>query len=234
MDNLNVQTLTRKNGKTIEYRVVITPKNHYCTSYDNNVVVITAPENYKKREVEAHLSKMFLEHYLMTHDEEHRKYKGKKTVHLLGKIYYAKIKQADKDEVSVNEETNTITLYCKKNTLSQHKAIYRRFLKQVLEKELSGILYEASFDFKEIAIPKIEIKPMANYLGLNKGGKLIYLHPQIARQAPIYVKTLVYHEICHCIIANHEKEFYDLLDTKIKEGSKLNKELVERHYYDVF
>lgn len=94
-------------------------------------------------------------------------------------------------------------------------------------------MYDATFDFKEVTILKIIVKTLGGFLGINKGD-VIYISPQIGRQAPKYIKTLLYHEICHCMIKNHEKEFYDLLDAKLIDGSKLNKELVERRFFDVF
>lgn len=223
--------VTSDYGKTVEYRVVITEKNHYVASVEGSIVTITAPEGYKKRDVEAVIRNRFLHFYYMTHDEEYVKYHGKSTVHCLGKIYYARVRKANKDGVVIKDDT--LTLYCKNNTLSQRKAIYKRFLKRVVERELCNLIHDAEYDFREITLPKIEVRPMSGLLGLNKGN-VIYISPAIGRQAPIYIKTLLYHELCHCVIRNHEKEFYDFLNTKLQNGSELNKELVERQYFDAF
>lgn len=70
----------------------------------------------------------------MINDKEYKKFYGKKVVHYLEKPYFAKVKKYDKDEIIMTKDT--ITLYCKNNTITQHTAIYRRYLKKQWKKQL--------------------------------------------------------------------------------------------------
>lgn len=219
-------------GKIIEYKVKVVEKDFYRISYEDRVLVITAPKDYKKRMVEGQIRNRFLDHYYMLNDEEYRKYRDKAVVHFLGKFYTVKIKASENDDVKIKDDT--ITLYCKKNTHSQRKAIYNRFLRKTVEEEIEKLLPDAIDDFKEIKIPKIIIKPILGTWGYNKrygdDRDHIAIHPIIGRYDPVYIKALLYHELCHCLVRGHKKDFYDLLDSKMANASELEKEYKSIEY----
>lgn len=232
-DNM-VGKVCADHGKVIEYKIKITEKNHYSVSYEDNFLIITAPKDYEKIMVEGQIRNRFLDHYYMLHDEEYRKYRGKSAVHLLGKPYTVKIKTATKDEVVVKDDV--ILIFCKKNTHSQHKAIYNRFLRKTVEEEMEKLLPDAINDFCEIRIPEIVVKPISGTWGYNKrygdDRDHIAIHPIIGRYDPIYIKALLYHELCHCLVKGHRRDFYDLLDSKMPGASELEKEYkaIQYHY----
>ncbi len=224
-------------GKVIEYKIKITEKKHYSVSYEDGYVVITAPADFKRSMVEGQIRSRFLDHYYMLHDEEYRKYRGKSVVHLLGKLYMVKIKAAEKDEVKIKD--GAITLYCKRNTPSQHKAIYNRFLRKTVEEEIERLTPEAARDFPEVKIPRIVVKPISGMWGYNKrygdDRDHIAIHPKIGRYDPVYIKALLYHELCHCTVRGHGADFYELLDSRMEGASELEKEYKAiKHSHEAF
>ena len=49
-----------------------------------------------------------------------------------------------------------------------------------------------------------------------------------------YIKAIFYHELCHYYVYDHNEQFYEILDKKLENGSKIDKELDEVIVYDEF
>ena len=126
-------------------------------------------------------------------------------------------------------------MYCKEDTISQHKAIYRRLLKKTVEEAIVKFYYDAQNDFNDIKIPKIEVKGLrtAKAFGMNSW-ETIYLSYDLGRYDPIYIKTVLYHELCHFYEIEHNDAFYKKMDEKLENGAKLDKDLDTLNYFDEF
>ena len=222
-----------KENKFIEYELVINDKYPFLDEIKNKIVYLNVRKKYDKEEVKRFIDRHFEHWYLMINDKEYKKFYGKKVVHYLGKPYFAKIKKADKDEVVFSKDT--ITLYCKNNTITQHKAIYRKCLKKAVEETIVKLYYEMQNDFNDIIIPKIIVKGLKGErcLGYNEGD-LICIERDLGRYDEKYIKAVLYHELCHCYIREHNEAFYKLLDKKMKNGSKIDKEVETMVFLDEF
>lgn len=222
-----------KDDKYINYELVVNDKYPYVCEYKNKTVYINVRKKYDKEVLERFIYKQFEHLYQMINDLEYRKFYGKKVVHYLGKTYYAKTKKADKDEVIIKGDT--ITVYSKIDTYSQHKAIYKKYLKKAVEETVVKYYYDAQNDFKEITIPKIIVKGLKSKkcLGMNTFDT-IYLGVELGRFNEKYIKAVFYHELCHFFEYEHNDKFYSILDQKMKDGSKLDKEIDKIIYVDEF
>ena len=189
--------------------------------------------NYDPEEINRFLFKQFDHFYQMINDLEFRKFYGKPVVHYLGKAYVPKTKKSNEDRVEIKGDT--ITVYCKEDTITQHKAIYRRFLKKAVEETIVKIYYEAQRDFPEVNIPNIVVKGLKSKkcLGMN-AWDTIYLESDLGRYSEKYIKAVLYHELSHFFVIEHNDDFYRVLDERMENGSKIDKELDKLIYVDQF
>lgn len=222
-----------KGDKYINYKLVKSTEYPFLCEYNDNAVHINVRPDYDVTEINRFLFKQFDHFYQMINDPEFRKFYGKKVVHYLGKTYFAKTKKSKEDRVEIKGDT--ITVYCKEDTWSQHKAIYRRFLKKTVEEAVVKFYFDAQNDFPEIKIPKIEVKGLrtAKAFGMN-AWNTIYLSYDLGRYDPKYIKTVLYHELAHFFVIEHNDAFYKIMDQKLENGSKLDKDLDTLNYYDEF
>ena len=222
-----------KGDRYIYYKLIISNEYPFLCEYKDKVVHINVKPNFNAEEVNRLLFKQFDYFYQMINDKDFKKFYGKKVVHYLGKTYFAKTKKSDKNEVEIKGDT--ITIYCKENTITQHKAIYRKFLKKTVEQEIVKFYYDAQNDFKDIKIPKIEVKGLRakRCFGINTWDT-IYLTYDLGRYDKKYIKTVLYHELCHFYVVEHNDAFYKVMDEKIENGAKLDKDLDTIVYVDEF
>lgn len=222
-----------KGDKYIYYNLIKSKEYPFLCEYRDNAVHINVRPNYDVEEINRFLFKQFEHFYQMINDPEFKKFYGKKVVHYLGKTYFAKTKKSNENRVEIKGDT--ITVYCKEDTLSQHKAIYRRFLKKAVEEAIVKFYYDAQNDFKDLKIPKIEVKGLrtAKAFGMNTW-EIIYLSYDLGRYDPIYIKTVLYHELCHFYEIEHNDAFYKKMDEKLENGAKLDKDLDTLNYFDEF
>ena len=222
-----------KDDKFIYYNLIKTNEYPFLCEYRDKAVHINVRPNYDPEEINRFLFKQFDHFYQMINDLEFRKFYGKKVVHYLGKTYYAKTKKSNEDRVEIKGDT--LTVYCKEDTLSQHKAIYRRFLKKAVEEAVVKFYYDAQNDFKDIKIPNIVVKGLrtAKAYGMN-AWDTIYLATDLGRYDEKYIKAVLYHELCHFYVIEHNDEFYKVMDQKLENGSQTDKELDKLIYVDEF
>lgn len=222
-----------KDNKCIEIELVINDKYAFVDEIKNKVVYLNVRKKYDKDEVDRFIDRHFEHWYLMINDKEYKKFYGKKVVHYLGKPYFAKIKKSDREEVVI--EKDTITLYYKKNTTTKPTTIYKRYLKRAVEETIVKLFYEIQNDFKDIVIPKIIVKGLKGErcFGYNEGN-IICVERDLGRYDEKYIKSVIYHELCHCYIRDHSEAFYKLLDKKMEDGTKINKEVETMVFIDEF
>lgn len=222
-----------KDGKSIEYELVINDKYPYVEEIKNKVVYLNVRKKHDKEEVNKIIDRYFNHWYSMIYDKEYKKFYGKKVVHYLGKPYFAKTKKSNKDEMIIDKDT--ITIYCKNDTHTQHKAIYRRYLKKAVEQTIVKLYFDVQNDFKDIKIPKIIVKGLKSKkcFGYNKWNE-IAIELDLGRYDEKYIKVVLYHELCHFYEIEHSDRFYKILDQKLENGSKIDKELDTIIYLDEF
>lgn len=222
-----------KEDRYIDYQYV--PGNWSAITYaiKGKTVWLDVPVKCGQKEIHAYLDRHFEFFHRMIHDRQYRKFYGKKVVHYLGKPYFPKIKKSDRDEVIIKRDT--LILYCREDTHSQHQVIYRRFLKTTVEQVVSRCYYDAQHAFPEIDMPPIVVKGLLSQRchGMNDGS-CIYLGRELGRYEEKYIRAVLYHELCHCLIREHNEAFYRLLDEKLEDGRRLDREIDGIAYFDVF
>ncbi len=223
-----------KGNKLINYELVVNKDAPFTYEIRDSVVYLNVKEDRDCEEIWRYLFTNFQILYRKCYDAEYRRFDGKEIVHYLGRRYIAKAKKSDKNEVVIDKYT--LTVCTTKNTREQQRATYRKHLKRAVEQVLSEIYYELENDFKEIKLPDFTVK------GLNKSiwgyndlsANRVYLSHDLGRYDREHIRAIVYHEVCHCFITEHNEDFYRLLDSKLDGGSTLEKEVDEALYTDKF
>lgn len=222
-----------KKDKSINYEIIRTnkKKEFYTTNIIDGVVYFSVPEYATVKDIKLILNQQFLNLYYKINPTE------KNIVHFQGKQYNMNYVIANKDEVII--KGNVILVKSIKNTTRYLKSVLYKFFAKVVEEEIFKLMYDVQKDFKEITIPKIIVKHKDGYLGFNclekvnaneYKSKYIQISPIMAKYDPKYIKVLLYHEMCHSLVRGHGKDFWNLLNSKIKDGEKLNKEYKKINY----
>ena len=137
---------------------------------------------------------------------------------------------SNQPRVEVNGDS--IYLYSKKDDLKSYQKVLHDFYKCEIEKELSKIIYDAQYDFKEIIFPTISVRYMVSMFGnYNKKKHHIKLSSILARYDYKYIKFILYHELCHVLVFNHKKEFYDLYEKKYP-NAKMERKIFKKIKYN--
>lgn len=213
----------KKNRKFINYDVIITKDNHYKITVNEDIVYITVPVEFNEIKIEEILLKKFDSLYHTIFMNKHY------VVHYKGIKYKLETIKSKKDKVYIID--NKLIIESTKGTQQHFSSLYIKFLKETVEEEITKLYYDLEKSFYEIKIPKIIVKKIARYLGYNHID-YIEISPKIAKYDPIYIKVLLYHEVCHSLIRGHADNFWDLLETKLPGGVELNKKMNETVYYD--
>lgn len=216
-----------KKDKTINYEVIRTnkKKEYYCFEIKDDIIYISVPEYATEKDIKLVLNQQFINWYYKINAKDIY------FVHFQGKKYNLKCAKGSIDKVIVKDDE--IIIKSINMTNRHYKNVLYNFFTKVVEEEITKLIYDAAYDFKEIKIPKIIVKPLKGYMGLYRKNHIeecIEISPIIAKYDPKYIKVLLYHELCHSLVRGHQDNFWNLLTTKLKDGEKLNKEYRNINY----
>lgn len=221
-----------KDGRTILYELVTDDKYPFLCEYEGATLILHIPSKTTQETLERLLYRQFDDFWGNLYDPEYRKFHGKPTVHYKGRPYFPKIKKAKEDGMEIKGDT--LILYCKTDTVSQHKAIFRRYLKRAVEEAIVHLYYQAECDFPEVKIPKIMVKYPGPRAWACHTGDAIYLSAKLGRYGEEHIKLVLYHELCHCFIRDHSDAFYAIFEKKYPNCRALEKAFDKLAYPDVF
>lgn len=206
-----------KKDKYIDYEVIRTnkKKDYYSFNIKDDIVYITVPDYATDKDIKLVLNQQFINWYSKINAKDIY------FVHFQGKKYNLKCMKSNSDKVIVKDDE--IIIKAINVTNRYFKKVLYNFFTKVVEEEIVKLIYDAENDFKEIHFPKIIVKPVKGCLGINHQDH-IEISPIIAKYDPKYLKVLLYHELCHSLIRGHRQDFWNMLNKKLKDGEKLNKE----------
>ena len=114
----------------------------------------------------------------------------------------------------------------------QKKALYN-FYKQEVEKEIVRIIRDAMDDFSDINFPSISVRYMKSMFGnYNKQKHHIKLSSLLAKYDYLYIKHVLYHELCHVSVFDHSAKFMKLFEEKYENARLVRKSLKKIKYND--
>lgn len=218
--NLNIEIKVNKRQKNIKIKIK-----------GPNEILITAPYFLNEEEI----IKLINKHskFILKYVIEKSNVKESNYVHFLGHIYNIKLIEDNKYDVVINNDDIEVhTKNCSDYIVEQLIYIfYKNSLIDYLKNNFERIKIDMNINFKI----DIEIKKVKTYFGMciPKKKKLIF-SSKLAKYDTYYIDSVIYHELAHFYYPNHQKEFYDLLESKFKNYKKVQHKLRQIRYNDKF
>ena len=211
---------------SFDYEIKRSTKRKIYIRVKESLVIVSCPKTTKVADIEELLKKniKFIEKQLVNN-------KKSEYVHLNGLAYEPRFILSNKSGVTIDGDT--IYIYSKKNDIDSFKNVLYKFYKSEVERELTKIIYEAKCDFPEINFPTISVRYMVSMFGnYNRKKHHIKLSSILAKYDYKYIKFILYHELCHVLVFNHKKEFYDLYEKKYFNAKTERKLFKKIKYHD--
>lgn len=150
----------------------------------------------------------------------------------LGEEYSIKIQLNVKDRVEIDESLKQVIIFTLHTKKGEHisKLIYKFYfsaMENIVKERLS---YCLKF-FENIKSPHVILKKMKSKFGHYSHSRYEICINILMVKLPIYcIDYVITHELCHIFHQNHGRDFYKLLNSKIKNGKKIDQELKEKSF----
>ena len=155
-----------------------------------------------------------------------KKYISGETHKFLGKQYRLKI--ISNDQSMVKLDGGFINIYVSdKEDIKKIESLLINWYYEKAYTRFSDYLEECFEKFKshQLNKPTLMIKEMKAKWGSCNHNKNITLNLNLIKLSPIYIKYVIYHEICHLKYYDHSNEFYKLLSRIMPDWKKIKNKL---------
>ena len=211
--------LLQEDRKTLSIEVLPTTK-----------IKVKAPEHKNKQDIIKKVQKKakwiirqkryFIDNYKKT---DEKKYISGESFRYLGKQYRLKIIKSDIDSVKL-KNGYLIVEYNIKTPAKLIKRWYKNKALSTYEKELDKCFQQ--FVIYNIVQPSLKIRKLTKRWGsYNKNSNTITINIEAIKANKNCIDYIIYHELCHCICFSHNKDFYNLLESKCKNWKELKNKL---------
>lgn len=149
-----------------------------------------------------------------------REYVSGESHYYLGRRYMLKVKQGDDNSVKLKAGEIIVTL--KHSEHEKVKEVLAAWYYTHAKRKFESVMALAveKFSAEKIENQPIVIKRMNRRWGsCTPEGKII-LNPELIKANAKCIEYVITHELCHLIIASHNKEFYKLLSEKMPDWEK--------------
>ncbi|TXD84947.1 M48 family metallopeptidase [Subsaximicrobium wynnwilliamsii] len=217
--------LKRSNRKTLGIEV-----------HPDSSVHIIAPTESSFQDIEQKVEKRakwivkqqaYFEQFLPRTPE--RNYVSGETHYYLGKSYLLKVTLGIENQVKL--KGGKLEVVCK-NEIKQEqvKKLLAHWYYVHAEKKFSSIAIDAYSKFKEydFNMPEIEIRRMAKRWGSCNTIDKVILNPEIIKASSKCIEYVLIHEMCHLVVTNHNKEFYNTLGSIMPTWKKWKDRLEQK------
>ncbi len=155
------------------------------------------------------------------------------TLHFFGKPYSLEILESSRNYILKEEDKIFIFTKKKENSYIQKLVtlFYAKELLKFVEKNILQIKfkfhidYDITFDCKNVKTYFGECFPKRRH---------IILSTKLAKYEPIYILSVLYHEMGHFYYQNHSMQFYALLEQVFPNYKQIQKNLRKIRYNDAF
>ena len=211
-------------------KVIIKKTNKHIYLRDrDNTIVITSRCNLTLE----FINNMVLKHYDAIYKSLTKTSPTLNELHYFGKKYSLDVVLSQSNNVEVLEDR--IVIFTKKKEESYIQKIMSLFY----AKELSNFVEKNLENIKNIFNIKFPItivyKDVKTYFGsCYFRRKQINFATKLCKYDPIYIMSVIYHEMAHFYYPNHSTKFYALLEQKFPNYKKIHKNLKKITYNDLY
>lgn len=154
-----------------------------------------------------------------------KKYVSGESFYYLGRQYMLKVDKAVSDGVKVLPGVIIISTTKQVRDSQHNKFIYDQWYfakcETVFKKELLSALKEYRIDI----IPKIKVREMKSRWGSYQKNNTINLNPRLLQTSKASIHYVITHELCHIEYEEHNKDFYNLLESRIPDWRNIKDNL---------
>ncbi len=211
--------LLQEDRKTLSIEVLPTTK-----------IKVKAPENKNKQDIIkkvqnkakwiAKQKQYFVDNYK---EPDEKKYVSGECFRYLGKQYRLKVIKSNTDSVKL-KNGYLLVEYNLKTPATLINKWYKDKALSIYKKELDKCFQQ--FIACNIVKPSLKIRKLTKRWGsYNKNSNTITMNIEAIQSNKDCIDYVIYHELCHCLHFSHNKEFYNLLESKCKNWNKLKNKL---------
>ncbi len=141
-----------------------------------------------------------------------RKYVSGETHLYLGRQYRLKVAEGKPETVKLKGRYIHVTV-TEKGNVEEVKILLDYWYRKRAEKYFQQKLVKAFEKFRryKIEFPSIRLRRMPKRWGTCGDKGIIHLNPDLVKFPPACVEYVIIHELCHLVEANHNRNFYQLL-----------------------
>ncbi|MDO6516580.1 M48 family metallopeptidase [Zobellia uliginosa] len=193
--------------------------------HPDSTVHLVAPENAQLPEIKEKIIKrgrwILKQQYYFEQFLPHtpaREYISGETHYYLGKRYLLKVKRDNNKSVKLKGGQLLVST----PDPSKVKSLLASWYYEHAKRKFKSILNNAipRFNKKGIRLERLDIKRMKNRWGSCTPNGVITLNPELIKAPSKCIEYVILHELCHLIVPNHKKEFYNLLEQKMPNWKK--------------
>lgn len=221
------------NDLNIEIIQEYKPRNRrtYIKPRYPNTVIITSPRYLSNDEL-LNLCKKFESYIYKTLKKKPKEKVKTNTIHLFGEMYnfkvlydlYNHIEIVDKDFICYIKDDNT-------NINAIIDEYYYKRTKDFIEYYFDTIKLDMNLNFDI----KVSYKKVKTYYGeCIPSRREVIFSINLARYSPIYIKSVIYHELAHFYYRGHGDDFYILMEKKFPNYKRIQHEMRMKRYQDIY
>ena len=155
---------------------------------------------------------------------------NKDIIHFNGKAYQYEIKLSNYRRVEIENDKIIFYVFSNDDNL---KSIYENFLFDNLVKLVKEEIIKAKKDLNINFEIKISFKKVKTYFGqCYPKRKEIVFNIDLMRYDTLYIRSVIYHELAHFYVLNHNEKFYNLLEQVFDNYRHVQKEMKKINYND--
>lgn len=198
-------------------------------------IIVKCPPTYTQERVDIFLKKKWkwlekqLRYFrLFQKKNREKEYVSGESFLYLGRQYRLQITEGEKDQLTFQHGTLLLTRLGNIAEFARNKEVIEswyqeralKILKDRYKRVQKLFLYE---DFPELGLRKME-KRWGSFLGKKK----ILLNPELIKVSTECIDYVIAHELCHMKYKNHDRKFFDHLESKIPKWEDIKEKLEMR------
>jgi len=195
-------------------------------------IIVKAPHEADKKRIELFLKKkwLWLEKQLAYFEKYQRRaskreYLSGESYLYLGRQYQLVVRCGEKDKVALSKQTLAVTTTKLVSDQKHNKKLidgwFSKRRESVFAKRFSEVF--SHFDFP--VEPKLEVRSMPKRWGSFVKDQKVVLNPLLIQAPKEAIDYVISHELCHMKYKNHDKKFYDLLESKVPNWKSVKEKL---------
>lgn len=232
-----MSTLTFKYGRyEYEYALVRQARKTISLTVDPSLrIIVKAPLAAEKRHIERFLKKkwMWLEKQLSFFEKyqmrtSKREYISGESYLYLGRQYQLVVNKGNFNKVIISKRTLVLTSTTAVSDQKANKKILDAWYSHRREIIFNKCYEEVLSKFGYSTRPTLEIRSMPKRWGSYVRGEKIILNPLLIQAPKDAIEYVIAHELCHMQYKNHDKNFYELLESKVPDWKDVKERLEVR------